>query len=272
MGACLPGSLSRLLSVGAQRKTTRSASIPGMEAIADHGHACCAQRQGKARAPGLYRRRRPAETVHYQVVQEHLETFLSLADDPTGPGLPGYVERDFRKYLKCGILAYGFARARCKDCGDDYLIGFSAIAPGIALDGWFQTPSTSPVPGIVPPASLQSSCRARGACPSCNTRRMVEIAAHLVDHVIPPVPVRQWVLSLPKRLRGFLQRDATLAGKVLRIMLEEVERELRGHCPEAGAKARTGAVGFSHRFGTSLNGQFLCDAAHKKFHVEGRDM
>ena len=226
MGACLPGSLSRLLSVGAQRKTTRSASIPGMEALADHGHACCAPRQGKARAPGLYRRRRPAETVLYQVVQEHLETFLSLADDPTGPGLPGYVERDFRKYLKCGILANGFARARCKDCGDDYLIGFS--------------------------------CRARGACPSCNTRRMVEIAAHLVDHVIPPVPVRQWVLSLPKRLRGFLQRDAAVAGKVLRILLEEVERELRRHCPEAGAKARTGAVGFSHRFGTSLNGHFLC--------------
>ena len=45
---------------------------------------------------------------------------------------------------------------------------------------------------------------------------MVEIAAHLVDHVIPPVPVRQWVLSLPKRLRGFLQRDAALAGTVLR--------------------------------------------------------
>ena len=63
-----------------------------------------------------------------------------------------------------------------------------------------------------------------------------------------------WVLSLPKRLRGFLQRDATLAGKVLRIMLEEVERELRGHCPAAGAKARTGAVAFPHRFGTSLNG------------------
>jgi len=25
-----------------------------------------------------------------------------------------------------------------------------------------------------------------------------------VAHVIPPVPVRQWVISAPKRLRGFL--------------------------------------------------------------------
>ena len=113
-----------------------------MEAIADHGNTCCAKRQGEDRSLGLYQRRRPAETVLYQVVQENLETFLTLADDPTGPGLPGYLERDFSKYLKCGILAHGFGRARCKDCGEDYLIGFS--------------------------------CRARGACPSCNTRRMGE--------------------------------------------------------------------------------------------------
>jgi len=33
---------------------------------------------------------------------------------------------------------------------------------------------------------------------------MAQTAAHLVDHVIPPVPVRQWVISLPKRLRRFL--------------------------------------------------------------------
>ncbi len=126
------------------------------------------------------------------------------------------------------VKARGFARARCKDCGDDYLIAFS--------------------------------CKARGACPSCNTRRMVEIAAHLVDHVIPPVPVRQWVLSLPKRVRGFLHRYPALAGNVLRIFLEEVERALRRQCPGAGAKARTGAVLFPHRFGASLN-------AHYHFHA-----
>jgi hypothetical protein len=33
---------------------------------------------------------------------------------------------------------------------------------------------------------------------------MAQTAAHLVDHVITPVPRRQWVVSLPKRLRGFL--------------------------------------------------------------------
>ncbi len=113
-----------------------------MEATSDRGKASCGARQSEGRALGLYRRRRPAETVLYRVVQEHLETFLTLADDPTGPGLPGYVERDFRKYLECGILAHGFARARCRDCGEDFLVAFS--------------------------------CKARGACPSCNTRRMGE--------------------------------------------------------------------------------------------------
>jgi hypothetical protein len=33
---------------------------------------------------------------------------------------------------------------------------------------------------------------------------MAQTAAHLADHVIPPVPVRQWVISVPKRLRGML--------------------------------------------------------------------
>ncbi len=74
-----------------------------------------------------------------------------------------------------------------------------------------------------------------------------------MEHVIPQVAVRQWVLSLPKRLRGFLHYDPIVAGKVLRILLQEIERELRRQCPQAGAKARGGAVAFPHRFGAALN-------------------
>jgi len=48
------------------------------------------------------------------------------------------------------------------------------------------------------------SCKGRGVCPSCNTRRMVETAAHLGDHVFPRLPLRHWVLSVPKRLRYFM--------------------------------------------------------------------
>jgi hypothetical protein len=34
------------------------------------------------------------------------------------------------------------------------------------------------------------SCKGRGVCPSCNGRHMAKTAAHLVDYVIQPVPVR----------------------------------------------------------------------------------
>ncbi len=67
------------------------------------------------------------------------------------------------------------------------------------------------------------SCKGRALCPSCNTRRMVETAAHLVDHVFPPLPVRQWVLSLPKRLRYFLRHDRRTVTAVLTIFLRVVE-------------------------------------------------
>jgi hypothetical protein len=49
-----------------------------------------------------------------------------------------------------------------------------------------------------------SSCKGRAVCPSCGGRRMAGRAAHLVDHVLPAVPVRQWTLSLPYRIRYLL--------------------------------------------------------------------
>ena len=75
----------------------------------------------------------------------------------------------------------------------------------------------------------------------------------MTDHVFPRLPVRQWVLSVPKRLRYFLQRDTALQGAVLRILLRGVERCLREHSPGCGTAARIGAVAFIHRFGSSLN-------------------
>jgi hypothetical protein len=109
----------------------------------------------------VYRRRRPTTTPLYPIVQHHLETFLARAAeaDPWGEGVAGWVEEDFRAYLRCGILAYGCARLRCDDCAAERLVAFS--------------------------------CKGRGVCPSCNARRMVEVAAHLNDQVLPPLPIRR---------------------------------------------------------------------------------
>jgi hypothetical protein len=52
---------------------------------------------------------------------------------------------------------------------------------------------------------------------------MVETAAHLVGHVFLRLPVRQWVLSLPKRLRYFVRHDARTVTAVLKIFLRVVE-------------------------------------------------
>ena len=43
---------------------------------------------------------------------------------------PGYVERDLRKFLECGILAHCFARARCEQCGQDFLVAYSGKGRG----------------------------------------------------------------------------------------------------------------------------------------------
>ena len=175
--------------------------------------------QCAAPTPQRYQRRRPERTLWYRIVQSHLETWLELAGGEDGEAPPAHVERTFRRYLECGILAHGFARAYCDECQHDFLIAYS--------------------------------CKCRGVCPSCNTRRMAETAAHLADHVFPPLPVRQWVLAVPKRLRYFLQRDTALQGTVLRIFVSVVERYLRDHSPACPSTARIGAVAFIHRFGSA---------------------
>ncbi len=169
----------------------------------------------------VYRPRRPTETPLYPVVQHHLETFLAEAEQPDGRGVPPWVEHDFRRYLTCGILTHGFARLRCDACAQERLLAFS--------------------------------CKGRGVCPSCTTRRMAEVAAHLTDHVIPHVPARQWVLSLPKRLRPYLTHDPALVGRILGVLLRIILGALREAAPDAPPDAALGAVSFLHRFGSSLN-------------------
>src|SRR5262249_23453375 len=109
-----------------------------------------------------YERRRPEETILYQLVQENLESFLAQVEAEGGSGLPGVVKAEVDAFLACGMLAHGFLGVRCGECAHEQLVAFS--------------------------------CRGRGFCFSCGARRRAEPAAPLVVCVIPPVPVRQWVL------------------------------------------------------------------------------
>ncbi len=134
-----------------------------------------------------YEPRDPSSTVLYNVIAEHLETFLaSLDDNPGAKGLPAYVQREFYDYLQCGILAHGFLRLGCDACPKETLLAFS--------------------------------CKRRGFCPSCAGRRMAQTAAHLVECVIPWVPTRQWVVSVPIPLRYWTAPSRELTAQVHTII------------------------------------------------------
>lgn len=58
-----------------------------------------------------------------------LATWIVHHDEADAESVPAYVERELSAYLECGILAYGFARARCADCTAEFLVAFAALAP-----------------------------------------------------------------------------------------------------------------------------------------------
>jgi len=134
--------------------------------------------------------RRPHETVLYGIVREHLATFLAHTERMYAAPLPRYGVDAFEHHLACGDVAAGFLRCHCEGCGHDVLVAFS--------------------------------CKHRGLCPSCGTRRMCNEAVQLVDHVLPNVPVRQWGLSLPWELRGLAAMKPGVVGAMDRIFAEEI--------------------------------------------------
>ncbi len=192
----------------------RSGSAGASGKASHRDGACWAPRGWKAR-------RRPEDTALYQLVQEHLETFLAQVERETGSGLPEFVKDEFNAFLECGILAHSFLRLRCADCAHEKLVAFS--------------------------------CKRRGFCPSCGARRMAETAAHLIDHVIPRVPVRQWVLSFPIPLRLLFATHPQLLAPVMQIVHRVIATFLIQQMGLQRTEAKTGAVTLIQRFGSAAN-------------------
>jgi len=178
-----------------------------------------------APAVATYVPRDPSHTVLYHVIAEHLETFLaSLAEDPEATGLPAYVQREFYDYLQCGIFAHGFLRLGFDTCKHELLVPFS--------------------------------CKRRGFCPSCTGRRMAQTAAHLVEQVIPWVPTRQWVVSVPIPLRYWMASSQDLTAKVHTIIRTTIGQYYVNQAVQRGSERATvhpGSVTFLQRFGSALN-------------------
>jgi hypothetical protein len=82
---------------------------------------------------------------------------------------------------------------------------------------------------------------------------MSQTVAHLVDHVIPHVPVRQWVLSLPIPLRLLVAAQPELVTPVLQVVQRVVTRHLLDRAGLKADEGRGGAVTLIQRFGSAAN-------------------
>jgi hypothetical protein len=177
-------------------------------------------------APAAYRPRKPQDTVLHQVVRENLLSFLAEGElhSEDGEGYPLYIEKELREYIGCSDLSRGFARVRCQDCGFERLLPFS--------------------------------CKNRGICPSCTTRRMSDEAAFMVDILLPQSRYRQWTVTFPWHIRYLMARDHKLISAVLRVVMSSIFTLQRQQARRLGVptrQAKTAGQAMIQRFGSALN-------------------
>jgi hypothetical protein len=125
------------------------------------------------------------------------------------------------RYLECGDVRYGFVEVSCERCADSRLVAFS--------------------------------CKGRGWCPSCTTRRALETGAHL-EAVLPRVARRQWASSLPGSLRFRVVKSPALLKHLELRLVKALWRLQRATARRLGTQRalRGGAVCFWQWFGSSL--------------------
>jgi hypothetical protein len=86
---------------------------------------------------------------------------------------------------------------------------------------------------------------------------MVATAAKLVEHLIPLIEMRQWVISFPFRIRMFLLQH-THHQNILKIVLDEIRETILTNI--SASDSEIGAISFFQNFGATLN-------VHPHFHI-----
>jgi len=79
-------------------------------------------------ARGVYRARRAKESPLWRIFDRHFDAFVGAYEERYAPRLGPLREvipHAVREFLKCGILEWGFARIRCPECREEWLLGFS---------------------------------------------------------------------------------------------------------------------------------------------------
>jgi hypothetical protein len=125
-----------------------------------------------------YKRRQPETSSLCQIVyhsHQELEHVWEYRFQHQHGYLRDEVTKTLREFLNCGILAHGAARVYC-GCRKLFLL-------------------------------VAFSCKRRGVCTSCGTKRAVKFAEHIYTDIIEDVPHRHTVFTIPKRLRVFFKYD-----------------------------------------------------------------
>lgn len=149
-------------------------------------------------------RREPELTPLYRIVSSaHGELELCWEDlFQTRYGvLRDEARESFERYLSCGILKHGCARAECqnRECRHSELIAFS--------------------------------CKCRCLCPSCSAKRATLFAENLVEKVLLPYPQQHCVFSIPKRVRPFFKFNRELLQHLYRAGWESWKELVLETCP-----------------------------------------
>lgn len=141
----------------------------------------------------VYRPRRPRQSPLYRTIERYFPEFERIYDERYaklyGPWRP-IIGEVVRKFLRCGDLHFGFARVRCPDCHHEMFVPFS--------------------------------CQQRCLCPSCHQKRSLLLAERMAQSICQPVPHRQIVWTIPKRLRVYFRFDRRLLGELARAAWETI--------------------------------------------------
>ena len=123
------------------------------------------------------------------------------------------------RYLDCGVPEAGFARLKCRDCGEERLVTLS--------------------------------CKHRGVCPSCDAKRAAAFAAFLKDELLENVGHTLWTLTIPKMLRSTFMHHRELLRDLSRLAYQTIQ-ELMAEAVD-DPKARPGVVAVPQTFGSLIN-------------------
>ena len=172
----------------------------------------------------IYERHTPETSVLYQTIAR-VWPALSMEYAASDVPFADHVETEFERYLKCGILQYGFMRLQCTSCEKTRVVAFS--------------------------------CKRRGFCASCGARRMEQTADRLEREVWPVAGARQFVLTFPHQVRHWLAASPDLLSDVVLVVTDVIkefyeESTLRGKDAETASMPTCGAITFIQRFGSSL--------------------